>query len=229
MTYREILERVPVAKSTLSDWLGSVGLAKVQKQRLTKKRREGALRGAARRREIRLQQIHDLTQDARVRVGKISARELWLIAVALYWAEGSKQSDHNVSTGIMLGNSDPRMLKLFRAWLKQAGVSDTSMIYELYVHEDRRADTESFKTWWAHEIGVPRRSLNRVYFKRGNPKTNRTNVGDLYHGLLRIKVSISTNLNRQMSAWASAISENLGDGVIGNTSAFGAEDSRFDP
>ncbi len=40
LSYREILKRVFVAKSTLSLWLGDVGLSKKQKQRITQKRIE---------------------------------------------------------------------------------------------------------------------------------------------------------------------------------------------
>jgi transposase len=45
-SYSEILKKVPVAKSTLSLWLRSVGLAERQKQRLTEKKRKGQLKGA---------------------------------------------------------------------------------------------------------------------------------------------------------------------------------------
>jgi transposase len=44
-SYSEILKRVPVAKSTLSLWLRSLGLAKQQKQRLTEKRLAALKRG----------------------------------------------------------------------------------------------------------------------------------------------------------------------------------------
>ena len=38
LSYREILQHVPVAKSTLSLWLRTVGLSRPQTQRLTEKR-----------------------------------------------------------------------------------------------------------------------------------------------------------------------------------------------
>jgi len=45
LSYREILEQVPVAKSSLSLWLKSVKLASSQKQRLTEKKCASAYRG----------------------------------------------------------------------------------------------------------------------------------------------------------------------------------------
>jgi transposase len=45
-SYSEILKRVPVAKSTLSLWLRSVGLAERQKQRLSEKKESGTIKGS---------------------------------------------------------------------------------------------------------------------------------------------------------------------------------------
>ena len=50
LSYKEILEQIPVAKSSLSLWLKSVKLSTNQKQRLTDKKRLSALRGAMKRR-----------------------------------------------------------------------------------------------------------------------------------------------------------------------------------
>lgn len=111
-TYGEILSEIKIAKSTLSGWLKSVELAKPQKQRITKKRKEAALRGARARHNARMAEEEALKQDGVLEIGHISARELLLIATALYWAEGSKQYDHCPSTGIMFGNSDSRMALL---------------------------------------------------------------------------------------------------------------------
>lgn|GEM_PF-4594790 len=65
--------------------------------------------------------------------------------------------------------------------------------------------------------------------KNGNQKTSRLNTEDLYHGLIRIRVKESTSLNRRLAGWSRGIVAAVGDGVIGNTSAFEAEESRFDP
>lgn len=54
-TYGEILKVVKVAKSTLSLWLRSVGLAKEQYQTLTEKKRAAQKRGAEDRRTHRIE------------------------------------------------------------------------------------------------------------------------------------------------------------------------------
>lgn len=210
-TYSEILAEIPVAKSTLSEWLKSVQLATPQKQRLTKKRKDSAMRGARARHETRILEVKEFEHSGLAEIGRISDRELWLIAIALYWAEGSKQYEHAPSTGIMFSNSDSRMIRVFLKWLEKRGIPASSIYFELYVHESRKAEIQSFRRWWIHELGVSPGQITRIYFKRGNPKTNRKNIADLYHGLIRIKVNSSTVLNRRIGGWVHGIVATLGD------------------
>lgn len=82
--YSEILTEIPVAKSTLSDWLKSVGLAKPQMQRLTKKRLEAGRRGGLSRRNAREREVKYLLDAGVEEVGSLSDRGLWLVGITLY-------------------------------------------------------------------------------------------------------------------------------------------------
>ena len=228
-TYREILHEVPVAKSTLSLWLRSVGLSVPQQQRITQARIDAALRGAQSRRRVRLKEVSDSVAQGIKDVGTLSNRELWLIGIALHWSEGSKQNLRSPSAGVAFANMDPRMLSIFLAWLESLGVKEEDIRYELYIHIDRREETSRFREWWSEKLSIPVELLGKVYLKQGNVLTKRTNVGDLYHGLLRIKVKSSTNLNRRIHGWFEGIASSVGSGVTGNTPAFEAGDSRIVP
>jgi len=208
-TYREILLTVPVAKSTLSEWFKSVELAKSQKQRLTQKRKDAALRGALARRNNRLAEVKHEMRAGTEEVKNITERKLWLIGIALYWAEGSKQNERSPSEGLAFGNSDYRMHAVYLAWLRSMNVSESNIIFELYVHRDRKNDSDEFRRWWVDKLEISSERLTRVYLKNGNPKTTRLNVGDLYHGLLRIKVKSSTTLNRRIQGWVAGIVEEV--------------------
>ncbi|TSC64417.1 MAG: hypothetical protein G01um101491_286 [Parcubacteria group bacterium Gr01-1014_91] len=209
-TYSEILSEIPIAKSTLSEWLKSVQLAKSQKQRLTKKRKEASLRGGRARHEARVSEVTEFEHKGLVEMDKISTRELWLIGIVLYWAEGSKQYDHSPSTGVTFNNSDSRMIRVFLTWLEQMKIQSSEIYFELYVHETRKSEVFAFRQWWAHELHISMHRLSKVYFKKGNPKTKRKNTSDLYHGLIRIKVRSSTLLNRKISGWVHGIVASLG-------------------
>lgn len=213
-TYREILEKIPVAKSTLSLWLRSVGLAKAQAQRLTEKRIKAGRRGGQSRRIAREQEVRHFLGTGLKDVGRLSKRELWLIGIALYWAEGSKQHAHLPSTGILFGNSDVHMITVFMRWLEIMGISNDDIYFELYIHENRKREKRAFREWWAHTLEVDVARIDRIYWKRNTVLTNRTNTGDLYHGLLRIKVRSSTVLNRRINGWIAGIVASLGDRLM---------------
>lgn len=204
-TYNEILDKVPVAKSTLSLWLRSVQLSKPQVQRTTALRKAAAQRGADSRRNARLAEIKSLTERGIKKVGKMSRRELWLVGIALYWAEGNKQRQSSISSGIIFGNSDPQMIRVFLAWLEALNITRSQLIFELYVHETRFAEVDVFKRWWAKEIGITRKEVTGTYFKKGNVLTNHKNTEDLYHGLLRLKVKSSTSLNREITGYIAGV------------------------
>lgn len=204
-TYAEILQTVPVAKSTLSVWFREVKLSTPQKQTITKKRLAAARRGALARRESRLHDISVLKLQGIKQVGKLSKRELWLVGTALHWAEGSKQRGNSVSTGLIFTNSDPNMLVVFLAWLKVLGVKSDRRVFELYVHTDRKNEVSKFKKWWAKQLGIKPNDFFGVYYKQGNILTNRKNTADLYHGLIRIRVRSSTSLHRQVNGWIEGI------------------------
>jgi hypothetical protein len=204
-SYGEILKKVAVSKSTLSVWLRDIGLAKQQKQRLTLKRKQAQQKAQEACRNIRTSKEHLIIESAKKEVGRISKRELWLIGVTLYWAEGTKQKEHNVSQKVSFNNSDPRMIALFDTWLRKSCQLDPERIaYSIYIH--RTGNVEKAKQFWGVLLHT---EIERVYFKNHTPKTNRKNRNESYYGLLRIDVRKSTDLNRKIKGWTLGIVDGL--------------------
>ena len=221
-SYVEILKRVPVAKSTLSLWLRSVGLSKKQKQRLTEKKLSSMQRGWTKWRNQRINLTERIKKSARRDVRKISERELWLIGIALYWAEGTKQKEHSTGKGVLFNNSDPAMIQVFLKWLRDViKVQEDEIVFEVYVHENHKNNTKRFLDYWAHIANVDVGRL-RIYFKKNKIKTNRKNIGDKYYGLLRVGVKKSSILNRKITGWTEGIVDNIAGSSNGRTEAFEA-------
>jgi transposase len=204
-SYSEILKEVPVAKSTISLWLRNVGLARQQKQNITAKRIAGALRGAKARKDQRIKITKEIKNEAKQEIETISKRDLWLIGIALHWAEGAKEKENRTKVGINFSNSDPRMILLFRKWLINTfSVNDSNLVYELYIHET--ANIEKAQVYWSQILSIPTKNI-RTYLKKNKIRTIRKNTGIDYHGLIRINVNKSTNLNRKISGWIEGICE----------------------
>jgi len=207
LSYREILQRVSVAKSTLSLWLRDVGLAKPQRQRLTLKKISAMRRGWETIHAQKLKRIALIKDEAFREVGMISKRDRWILGTALYWAEGAKEKN-GTATLLKFSNSDVAMVTIFRNWLTEfLHIPKDKLKYDLYIHES--ADWQRSKKWWAGHMNIPS-VLIRVYFKRHSPKTHRHNTGKEYHGLLRIEVARSTALTRKVMAWVEKICKQCG-------------------
>ena len=208
-SYSEILKKVPVAKSTLSLWLRSVGLSKRQKQRLTTKKLLAGLRGGLARKNQRAIITKKITKEAENEIKNISGRDLWMIGVALYWGEGSKEKLHG--SLVQLGNSDPRLIKVFLKWLQEiCKIPKSEINFCIYLHVTARYKLKKVQQHWSKTTGFPIKDFQRIIWKKNKINTHRKNVGEDYFGLLRISVKKSTNLNRKIQGWVNGIYKNCG-------------------
>ena len=206
LSYSEITQKVPVAKSTLSLWLRSVGLSKRQKQHLTVKKLAAALRGAEIRKTKRILMTRKIHEEAEKEIGKISNRELLLIGAMLYWAEGTKEKEEHPGSGVQFTNSDPRMIKLFLFWLQNTQkIPDKAIYFDIFIHENHRDRLNTVINYWSKVTHFPKNHFPHVYFKRNNPKTLRKNIGEQYYGLLKIKIKASSELNRKIAGWINGV------------------------
>lgn len=204
LSYNEILRQVPVAKSTLSLWLREVGIAKRHIIKNTQKRIDAALRGALKRKNDRIILTENIKKDAALEIGKLRKKIFWLVGAALYWAEGSKQKEHSVSTRTLFTNSDPEMVAYFHKWLLDfCKVSLEDIGYELYIHHN--GDIERALEYWSRILKIDKDKFPRARIKKGNIKSFRKNKGNNYYGVVRIHVKRSTNLNRKIMGWVQEV------------------------
>ena len=59
--------------------------------------------------------------------------------------------------------------------------------------------------FWLEVTKAGPEQFMKTSMKRHNPKTTRKNVGDDYHGCLRISVHKSSELLRKIEGWAQAV------------------------
>ncbi|MCX6703076.1 MAG: hypothetical protein NTV02_00065 [Candidatus Zambryskibacteria bacterium] len=210
-TYSEILKQVFVAKSTLTEWFREVKLTTPQVQKLTQKKLEAAMRGGAAKRAQRVLRTQIIRDEALGDITSISKRELWLIGIVLYWAEGTKEKDFHPGASLTFNNSDPRMIKIYITWLLEScGVSKERIHCDLYIHENSKNSINDAKKHWSKVTCFPVEKFKKVCFKTNKIKTtNRRNTGTLYYGLLRVKVSASSTLLRRVAGWTEAIVKNI--------------------
>ncbi len=207
LSYLEISEKILVSKSTLSVWLRSIELSAEQKERLIEKQQIGIKRGGEKRKEQRIEKTEKIFKAAELDIDKLTARDLWLIGTALYWGEGHKEKDTNVSVGVIFTNSDALMIKLFLRWLLEiCKVKREDLIFNIFIHRSHGNRLDEVLKYWAG-ITEFEENIFKIYFRNNRIKTERKNTGKKYYGILRVKVRRSSGLNRKITGWIRGINK----------------------
>lgn len=204
---REIIEKVPVAKSTLSVWLREVGLSVPQKQRLTQKKLDAARRGAQKKKAARILKSASIRSDAMAGVDQFYSDIFWLSGVMLYWAEGAKEKSWRCGGRVSFTNMDWKMVLIFRDWLvRYLSLDSNDLDFSLYLHKG--CDRSGILTFWARKLNIREREI-KVYLKSSKRYTQRKNVEDAYKGVFRVRVRKSVDLNRKISGWIDGMTHYL--------------------
>lgn len=193
-TYKEIISKLPVAKSSLSLWLKDLPLTDKEKNYLKRRKdsniKKGRIRAASANRSNRLARQKLYAEEAKKEFYEKQKNTLFLVGIAIYWAEGSKRGG---SCAFM--NSDVEMVKLFVKWLKIFGIKESNLDYALYIH--KHYVHERCEYLWSKAIGVPAESI-KVYFKPDNKRVKRR---PNYQGCLRVRVRRGANLLFRLKIW----------------------------
>ncbi|MCX4454645.1 hypothetical protein OG585_18455 [Streptomyces sp. NBC_01340] len=197
-TYNEIQAELGCSKSSVSLWVRD--LPHPEPRCTPEEQRARMNAGLARLRAEQDQVREETKRAAAAAIGKLSDRELFLVGVGLYWAEGAKDKPYSRREQVLFVNSDPGMISVFLAWLDLLHVERERLRFRVMIHES--ADVPAAERYWADHVGADGGSFNKTTLKKHNPKTVRKNVGDTYRGCLVIYVLQSADLYRRIEgAW----------------------------
>lgn len=193
-TYDQIQVELGCSKSSISLWVRD--LPKPERTRSPEEAAAIARRGWEAKLRVRDEERQQTKEAAKQAIGDLSPRELFLVGVGLYWAEGSKDKPYDRRENVTFVNSDPGMIQVFLAWLDLLGVDRKRLRFNVMIHES--ADVGGAEQYWAELVGADRSAFNKTTIKKHNPKTVRKNIGDSYRGCLAIKVLQGADLYRRI-------------------------------
>ncbi|MGW0293400.1 hypothetical protein [Streptomyces tuirus] len=193
-TYDQIQVELGCSKSSISLWVRD--LPKPGRKRTPEEASAIARRGWEATLRLRDEERQHTKEVAKQAVGTLSPRELFLVGVGLYWAEGGKDKPYDRRENVCFVDSDPGMIEVFLSWLDLLGVERERLRFTVMIHES--ADVAGAEKYWADLVGAKRSAFNKTTLKRHNPKTVRKNTGDSYRGCLVIKVRRSADLYRRI-------------------------------
>lgn len=197
---KEIAKKLSVSVGSVSLWCRDIELTDEQIAKLERRARDPnygkRLEYTRKLKRRRVEKTRLLRQQGIEEIGKLSEREIFLIGVALYWAEGFKKEK-------MAGfsNSDPRMIKIFMSWLtKCCNVKAEEISVRVTLNMSHKHRLDEIQSYWSEILGIPITKFNKPYYQKTVWKKVYANPEN-YFGVIRIRVRKSTDLLREIHGW----------------------------
>jgi len=183
-----IARDLKISKGTASMWCQSIVLTKEQKdllrQNSTLAGANGRLLGAEGNRQKRLRSIQEAGEFAQNLLGKLSTRDLLILGLGLYWAEGSKTR----ASRFAFVNADSTMILIIVKWLINVlGVKKEDFILRVAINEMHRPREAKVLEYWSTLLGMPLGSFRATSFIKNVQKKVYDNH-DTYYGTLIIRL-----------------------------------------
>ena len=143
-------KRYGLSKSTVSLWCRGVVLSKTIKDTIKQRWLKGNAKARAKGVLTNKQKRKDSIESEYVKAGEIigstNVRDLLIMGVGLYWAEGSKKER---GSGFSFINSDHLMIKLMYDWLtKIVYIRADQLIVNLVVNSNQsKRESDILKFW----------------------------------------------------------------------------------
>ena len=200
-TYDQIQVELGCSKSSISLWVRD--LPKPERRDPTEQAKLASQKRWEHELAVRDKQRQRTKEVARREIGELSDREVFLIGVGLYWAEGAKDKPYDRRENVAFVNSDPGMIKVYLAWLDLLQVERERLRFTIMIHEN--ADVLGAERYWADLVDADASAFTKTTLKKHNPKTVRRNTGEAYRGCLVIKVLKGADLYRRIEGWWSGM------------------------
>lgn len=200
---REICKKTSFAKGSVSVWVRDIDLTEKQKQVLSEKGTKKEI--IEKRRTTRLikenarRQI--IVDKAEKNIENLSKKDLFIIGIVLYWAEGRKAKGGIVS----FSNSDPRAIKLMMRFFKEiCNVPKEKFRGHIHIHP--HLDYKKAEKYWSNVSKMPLLQLYKTY--RIPNKSSQNKKDTLPYGTFDIYIC-NTELFLKIKGWINGVCKSL--------------------
>lgn len=182
-SFREISEKLHIAKSTTSLWLRNVEVSKLGKKRLLKLGMDGRKKGI----ETNLKKRSLESSNIKLRVKKYFSSISYskvnprIACALLYWGEGTKYAGNKA---VSFMNADPEMIKFFLHVFRKSFDLDENRFRAL-IHLHEYHDIKKQIRFWSDITRIPVNQFNKSYLKKNTGKNKKEN----YPGCISIRYS----------------------------------------
>ena len=202
-SYNEITKILDVPKSTLSLWLRKVGMPKNIEKKLWNKTRknwaENITKFNKERAKIAQEKAQQIQNLASKNIGKISKRELFLVGIAFYWAEGHKKSRWCLD----FTNSDPIMIRIMMRFFREIlKIKEEKFFATAQIHPN--ITSEKAINYWSKITKISKKQFRKTYTRITPTSKRKRAFNTLPYGTLRVSISDMVVTNK-MKGWISGL------------------------
>jgi hypothetical protein len=201
-SYNYIGKHIPLAKSTLSDWLHDVPF--IPNEYTLKTIGNARVASGKYKHQTKVDSLKKARLQAKKDIAILSDRDVMMLGLGIYIGEGSKT--FNITRVV---NSDPKIIKFSLKWFKISfGIGIKNVGIRLHLYPDNNVK-ESIK-YWSKITGIPEKDFGKSSIDLRTNKKNR-NHGKLPHGTAHITVNglgdkeLGVYLHRRIMAWINRV------------------------
>lgn len=203
LSLQEISRRLKVAKSSVSLWVRDIVLTQKQIKNLhnqqytniaIEKRRATRLFHENARRQL-------IVDKASSKIYGISKKELFLMGIALYWAEGSKTRRGMAE----FSNSDPRLIKIMMMFFKEHCMVSKKK-FRGHIHLHPHLNVHVAERYWSKISGISVKQFFKT--SQQHNKASKGKKDTLPYGTFSIYVC-STELFLNIKGWMKGVEKKL--------------------
>jgi hypothetical protein len=195
LSYGAISEKLGVSKSTLSLWFSQASDLSALKSKNISQRNLASVENLKKHNQKRREGLDALYKraeaEAKLEYDRNCKNPLFIAGICLYWGEGDKISKN----GFRVSNSDPKLIRLFIAFLIKFCDAEKPRIratITMYPHMDEETATK----YWRNNIFLGKEHFTQaIRIERRN-----INAPRISNGVCTINYS-STYLKRKMLCW----------------------------
>lgn len=205
---KSIAKELEVSQGSVSLWCRDLVLTDEQLRTLEKNSRDPnygkRLQNSLKQHGIRIEKTDRLKREGINEVGELSKRELLLVGIALYWAEGYKKDSQ-----VGLGSSDPKMMKLYVRWLQDCfDYSINDLMFRVTVNESHKYRIREIVKYWADLFDIDESIFQKSFYQKAKWQKSYEHPEE-YFGVLRIRVRKSSDFLRKIHGFIEGLKQNI--------------------
>lgn len=205
-SYNMISKKIGVNKSTLSNWLNHIPFS--PNEEVVKRIGLAKLKSASFKHNQKIAEIKEMRALAKIELGKLTKRDLWLLGIGLYLGEGTKAYEQ-----IRFSNSNPEVIKIAAVWFREiCKLKDINFNPVIHIYPDN--NIEETIRYWSEITGLPKKQFGKTYIDIRNNKS-KTKRKILPYGTLHLRIKsygekqFGKRLHRRIMGWIESVNEQI--------------------